>query len=76
MTVTMEIPGSVPIHAEIRGAEAAPCIVLLQGLGMRISDWPSALLTKLEKDFQLVCIENRDIGLSGKCGPAPDLHAV
>jgi pimeloyl-ACP methyl ester carboxylesterase len=58
-----------PIHIEIHGDKNAPCIVLVLGLGMQVAEWPLNFIRKLSEQFYVVCIENRDMGRSGRCGP-------
>ncbi|WP_164727035.1 alpha/beta fold hydrolase [Shimia sediminis] len=62
------IPGPCPIYVEVRGRDTAPCIVLLLGLGMQLGEWPKDFLDELARDFRVICIENRDMGRSGRCG--------
>ncbi|SCM67266.1 alpha/beta fold hydrolase [Donghicola eburneus] len=63
------IDGPCPIYVEVRGRETAPALVLLLGLGMQLDEWPRPFLDKLARHFRVVCIENRDMGRSGRCGP-------
>ncbi len=76
MPVTKTIAGTCPIHIEMHGHMFAPCIVMILGLGMRVAEWPRELLDRLSRDFHLICIENRDMGQSGRCGPDVDEAAV
>ncbi len=69
MGVHRTIENVCPIHIEIHGDENAPCIVLLLGLGMQLAEWPLDFIGKLSEQFYVVCIENRDMGRSGRCGP-------
>ncbi|MES0864509.1 alpha/beta hydrolase [Ruegeria sp. SCPT10] len=70
------IAGDCPIHIEMHGDVSAPCIVMILGLGMRLTEWPQNLLHRLSRDFHLICVENRDMGLSGRCGPDIDTEAT
>lgn len=69
MRLHRTIPGPCPIHVEVHGRETAPSLVLLLGLGMQLDEWPRSFLDTLARDFQVICIENRDMGRSGRCGP-------
>ncbi|WP_368412904.1 alpha/beta fold hydrolase [Dongia sp.] len=46
--------------------------VMIQGLGMQASDWPSELVEELASDRRLFVFDNRDAGLSQLFGPAID----
>ena len=59
--------GDVALAVEITGQRNAPAIVLCQGLGMRIADWPEELIEKLSERFHVVMVENRDTGCSSRC---------
>ncbi len=65
-----------PIHAEDHGEPGSPCVVLLQGLGMCVNDWPSEFLRELAQEFRVIRIDSRDAGRSGRCGPDIDPAAV
>nr|WP_319948191.1 alpha/beta fold hydrolase [uncultured Shimia sp.] len=53
-----------------RNAWARRCaLVLLLGLGMQLGEWPKSFLDNLARDFRVICIENRDMRQSGRCGP-------
>lgn len=75
-TAPAKTAGICPLHAEVHGDPNAPCIVLLQGLGMAITDWPADLIQLLAKNFHVVCIDNRDAGRSFRYGPDIDAAAV
>lgn len=36
---------------------------------MQVAEWPRDFVGKLSEQFYVVCIENRDMGQSGRCGP-------
>ena len=59
--------GDVALAVELVGQRTAPAIVLCQGLGMRIADWPEKLLEELSEHFYVVMVENRDTGFSSRC---------
>ncbi|WP_299665868.1 alpha/beta hydrolase [uncultured Ruegeria sp.] len=75
-TNTKAITSDCPIHIEMHGDVSAPCIVMILGLGMQLTEWPRDLLQRLSRDFHLICVENRDMGLSGRCGPDIDTEAT
>lgn len=60
------------LHVRERGAKAAPALLLIQGLGMQVTDWPRALLDALARSHRLILFDNRDYGRSQLCGPAID----
>lgn len=76
MSTTQTIAGDCPIHVEMHGDIGAPCIVMILGLGMQVSEWPQDLIDSLARDFRVLCIENRDIGRSGRTGPDIDPAAT
>lgn len=59
--------GDVALAVELVGERTAPAIVLCQGLGMRIADWPEELIEELSEHFYVVMVENRDTGCSSRC---------
>mgnify|MGYP002019176984 CR=1 FL=1 len=60
------VSGNVVLAVETVGERDAPAIVLCQGLGMRVADWPARLIEGLARDFFVVLVENRDTGRSGR----------
>ncbi|KIC20117.1 alpha/beta fold hydrolase [Leisingera sp. ANG-Vp] len=60
----------------MHGDVSLPCLVLILGLGMRIEEWPQEAVADLARDFRVICIDNRDSGRSGRCGPNVDSAAV
>lgn len=62
----MVVSGDVALAVETLGERDAPAIVLCQGLGMRVADWPDRLIEGLAGQFFVVLVENRDIGRSGR----------
>lgn len=59
--------GDAVLAIEMVGQRTAPAIVLCQGLGMRIADWPASLIEALSEQFFVVMVENRDTGCSSRC---------
>lgn len=64
----------LPLWAEPRetAAAGAEAVVLIPGLGMQAVEWPEELLAVLAARFRTVVFDNRDVGLSGRCGPEQD----
>ncbi|MBG19063.1 MAG: alpha/beta hydrolase, partial [Rhizobiales bacterium] len=60
------VSGNVVLAVETVGERDAPAIVLCQGLGMRVADWPARLIEGLARDFFVVLVDNRDTGRSGR----------
>ncbi|MBS0470828.1 MAG: alpha/beta hydrolase [Proteobacteria bacterium] len=61
------------------GAESAPVILLIMGLGAQMTRWPLPLIQQfVAKGYRVVTFDNRDVGLSEKfdaAGPA-DMAAI
>jgi pimeloyl-ACP methyl ester carboxylesterase len=51
------------IYYELRGAEGAPKLVLIRGLGRGLDHW-GEVVGELEQSFRLVLLDNRGIGRS------------
>jgi pimeloyl-ACP methyl ester carboxylesterase len=62
----------VALRARILGPSAAPALLMIQGLGMQLTDWPRALLGRLAERYRVVLYDNRDYGRSRPCGTAID----
>ncbi|MEO1043542.1 MAG: alpha/beta hydrolase [Pseudomonadota bacterium] len=61
------ISGDVPIAYELSGPTDGQPVLLLNGLGMQLTQWPPALIKALEDaGYQVLRIDNRDVGLSGR----------
>ena len=55
----------IKIEYESFGAESAPAILLIMGLGMQMIAWPDPFCQKLAAaGFRVIRFDNRDIGLS------------
>jgi proline iminopeptidase len=55
----------ISLEYESLGAEGAPAIVLVMGLGVQMILWPDELCQGLvDKGFRVVRFDNRDVGLS------------
>ncbi len=49
----------------VSGSRHAPAVLLTMGLGMQLTAWPPALIQALvDAGYQVICYDNRDIGLS------------
>jgi pimeloyl-ACP methyl ester carboxylesterase len=69
----------IELEYESVGDEAAPVVLLIMGLGTQMTRWPRPLVDMLvERGFQVVLFDNRDVGLSTRLEAAgtPDLPAV
>lgn len=51
---------------KIFGTENDNTILLIQGLGMQLIDWPDTLIKTLSTSFRVIVFDNRDSGLSSK----------
>lgn len=60
------------LHVRLVGPAYKPALLMIQGLGMQMTDWPRALLAGLSQQHRLILFDNRDYGRSGLCGPAID----
>lgn len=63
----------IEICYESFGAEEAPAIVLIMGLGAQLISWPEPFVEMLVKaGYRVVRFDNRDAGLSSKCEDGQD----
>jgi pimeloyl-ACP methyl ester carboxylesterase len=60
------------LHFELRGPENGAPVLLIQGLGQQLIDWPEALVAALARRHRVILCDNRDAGLSPLHGPAFD----
>jgi proline iminopeptidase len=60
------------LHIEIRGDDSLPPVLLIQGLGQQLIDWPEPLIAALAERHRVILCDNRDAGLSPLFGPACD----
>jgi pimeloyl-ACP methyl ester carboxylesterase len=65
--------GDVALVVETFGDVNDPAIILCQGLGMCIADWPDNLVERLSRRLFVVLVENRDVGFSSRCNRPYDL---
>jgi pimeloyl-ACP methyl ester carboxylesterase len=57
----------ITIEHESFGDPAAPCVILVMGLGMQLIAWPEPFCHHLaDHGFRVVRFDNRDVGLSTK----------
>lgn len=55
----------IAIELDDQGPPSAPAVLLIQGLGMQLTDWPSSLVDDLVgRGFRVLRFDNRDAGLS------------
>jgi pimeloyl-ACP methyl ester carboxylesterase len=66
------LANDIRLHVRELGPRGAPALLLVQGLGMQVTDWPRALLRRLAQRNHLILFDNRDYGRSQLCGPAID----
>ena len=67
--------GELPIVYEVDGPQDGPAILMLNGLGMQLTQWPQDFIDAFHKaGFRTVRVDNRDVGKSGKVtgGKAPN----
>lgn len=57
--------GGLSLEVELHGAEDAPALLLIPGMGMQLVDWPLGLVEALtDQGFCVVRYDPRDVGLS------------
>ncbi|WP_271270794.1 alpha/beta fold hydrolase [Aliamphritea hakodatensis] len=61
---------------EVHGAENDQTLLLIQGLGMQLTDWPAPLVSALASRYRVVLFDNRDAGLSFKTEVPADVAPV
>ncbi len=66
--LSVTIPG-LSLGYRCFGQQSAPCIVLLHGAAMQLTDWPPGLIEQLSRHLYVVVFDLRDAGLSTKFGP-------
>ncbi|WP_138465813.1 alpha/beta fold hydrolase [Poseidonocella sp. HB161398] len=54
------------------GPAGAPALFLVVGLGMQLVEWPAAMVERLSRRFRVICMDNRDTGLSARTGQSYD----
>lgn len=65
----------ITIAYESLGNPENETILLIAGTGMQLTTWPSELCDKLvQAGYQVLCFDNRDVGLSTKMTDAPPLN--
>jgi len=59
---------SIALHYESFGADSAPAVLLIMGLGAQLTRWNAGLCDLLvERGFRVIRFDNRDCGLSTRC---------
>lgn len=66
------LANTMRLHVRTLGLRDGPALLMIQGLGMQITDWPRALLAALARTHRVIVFDNRDYGRSQLCGPAID----
>lgn len=74
---TIEV-NDIEICYESFGADDAPPLLLVMGLGAQMTLWSPGFISELlERGFRVIRFDNRDVGLSSKTeGDAPDVMAL
>jgi pimeloyl-ACP methyl ester carboxylesterase len=65
---SMQVPSN-GIHIEVQsdGPPQGPALLLVMGLGMQLTDWPSAMVDRLATSgYRVIRMDNRDAGLSAQ----------
>ena len=74
-----DLPSGTRIEYAVHGAPGAPAIVLITGLGLQMTAWPTSFIEGLAaRGFRVVIFDNRDSGLSSRATSAKriDLRAA
>ncbi len=59
--------GDAELEYEVHGRDGGEPLVLIMGIGAQLVHWPEGFVDQLvERDFQVVRFDNRDVGLSSK----------
>jgi pimeloyl-ACP methyl ester carboxylesterase len=67
-----DVGGGIGIAYESFGDPSDPTVLLVMGLGMQMLAWDEEFCERLvDRGFQVVRFDNRDIGLSSKVGGGP-----
>ena len=70
---------AIELHYEVHGADHAPTLLMIMGLGAQLTRWNHGLCELLvERGFRVLRFDNRDSGLSTRCTdlPRPDIGAI
>ena len=61
------LPSGIRIEYSVHGSPDAPAIVLITGLGLQMTAWPTSFIEGLAaRGFRVVSFDNRDTGLSSR----------
>ena len=74
-----DFPSGIRIEYAVHGAPDAPALVLITGLGLQMTAWPTSFIEGLAaRGFRVVSFDNRDAGLSSRATSAKriDLRAA
>ena len=75
-TLARTPPGAFSLAHELRpGPKGAEPMILIQGLGMQLTDWPPMFLDAFATRYHLILVDNRDSGLSAQFGPTFEFNA-
>lgn len=73
----VELPErGVRIACRVAGSASAEPVLLIQGLGMQLVDWPEPLIEALASRYRVISFDNRDCGHSTSFGPAFEPDAL
>lgn len=62
-----DLPSGIRIEYAVQGSPDAPTIVLITGLGLQMTAWPTSFIEGLAtRGFRVVSFDNRDTGLSSR----------
>ena len=70
---------AIELHYEVQGADHAPTLLMIMGLGAQLTRWNRGLCELLvERGFRVLRFDNRDCGRSTRCTelPRPDIGAI
>ncbi len=60
-------PQGIELEYTVQGADDAPAVLLIMGLGMQMIAWPEAFCAHIvAAGYRVILFDNRDIGLSSK----------
>jgi pimeloyl-ACP methyl ester carboxylesterase len=73
------LSNDVELYYETHGADDGPVLILLCGLGDQLITWKPGFISRfLDANYRVICLDNRDAGLSQKMDqlPVPKLMAA
>lgn len=67
----------IALYFEQFGARADPPLLLLHGIGCQLVQWPQAFIDSfVERGLRVICMDNRDVGLSAKLDHLGEVDAA